>query len=81
MRSMLKISTASFFIYVFHEPWMGYIAKLGMKFFQPTGIWLYVAPLFLVLLTVGYSCAAYLVLQKIAPRFLNFITGARNKKI
>ena len=79
MRGMLKIAAASFFIYVFHEPWMGYIAKLGMKIFQPTGIWLYVAPLLLVLLTVGYSYASFFILQKIAPRFLNIITGSRNK--
>ncbi len=80
MQNMLKISAASFFIYVFHEPWMGYIAKLMIKIFQPSGVWLYIDPLLLVLLTVSYSYASYLILQKIAPHFLNFITGSRNKK-
>ena len=74
---MYKISFASFFIYLFHEPWMGYIAQIGMKAIQPQGILLYISPIVLVMVTICYSYAAYLILKKVSPRFLNVITGLR----
>lgn len=74
-----KISTASFFIYAFHEPWMGYILKIIYKMVNPSGIANFIAPFVLVVMTVAYSYAAYILLKKYAPRLLSLLTGARNK--
>ena len=74
---LTKISAASFFIYVFHEPWMGYIAKLTISTLRPEGFWVYTLPIILGLFAVGFSYSAYLILKRIAPRFLNVATGAR----
>lgn len=79
LKLLCKIAAVSFFIYVFHEPWMGYIAQVGMKILQPQGGWIVIAPLFLVLFTIGFSYAACWILQKTAPVFLNVITGSRSK--
>lgn len=77
MNWLVKISVASFFIYLFHEPWLGYIHGVFFKFFHPTGIVCYILPWFFCALAVGYSYVAYLVLKKIAPKLLSFITGSR----
>lgn len=79
MWRLFKIATASFFIYVFHEPWMGYIASISIRLFQPHGVLIYLIPLMLVFFTISYCYATYIILQKMMPQFLNFITGARNK--
>ena len=77
VRLLTKISTASFFIYVFHEPWMGYIAKLTISTFRPEGFGIYPLPIILGLVTVGFSYSAYIILKRIAPHFLNVATGSR----
>lgn len=77
VRLLTKISVASFFIYVFHEPWMGYIAKLTINTLRPEGFWVYPLPIILGLFTVGFSYSAYLILKRIASRFLNVATGSR----
>ena len=77
MNWLVKISAASFFIYLFHEPWLGYIHGVFFKFVHSNGIVCYILPLFFCTLAVGYSYVAYLVLKKIAPNLLNFITGSR----
>ena len=77
VRILTKISAASFFIYVFHEPWMGYIAKLTISTLRPEFFWVYLLPIMLGLLTVGFSYSTYLILKRIAPRFLNVTTGSR----
>ena len=77
MNWLVKISVASFFIYLFHEPWLGYIHGVFFKFVHPTGFVCYLLPWFFCALAVGYSYIAYLVLKKIAPTLLSFITGSR----
>lgn len=77
LRLLMKIGAASFFIYAFHEPWMGYIMKLMFKMFNPTGLSLYIAPFFFVSLALSYSYAVFVILHRIAPGFLNLITGSR----
>lgn len=79
LKLLFKIAAVSFFIYVFHEPWMGYIAQVGMKILHPQGGWIFIAPLFLVLFTIGFSYTACGFCKKTAPRFLNIITGSRSK--
>ena len=34
---LTAVSTASFFIYAFHEPWMGYVLKISYKVLHPSG--------------------------------------------
>lgn len=79
-RLFSTIAAASFFIYVFHEPWMGYIVQLTIKELHPTGLVAYFMPLLFAAVTMGYSYAAYAILQHMAPAFLNVITGARAKR-
>lgn len=79
-RLFSTIAAASFFIYVFHEPWMGYIVQLTIKALHPTGLVAYIMPLLFVAVTVCYSYTAYAILQHVSPAFLNIITGARAKR-
>lgn len=77
MAWLVKISTASFFIYLFHEPWLGYVIGMFFKFIHPAGWVCYLMPWFFCVLAVGYSYFAYIILKKWTPRFLNVITGSR----
>lgn len=77
MTWLAKISTASFFIYLFHEPWLGYIQGMFFKFVHPTGVFCYFMPWFFCALAVGYSYVAYLILKRFVPKLLNAMTGAR----
>lgn len=79
LRLLYKIAVVSFFIYVFHEPWMGYAAQIVIKITQPHGISAYMAPFVLVVFAIGISYAAYWILYKTASRFLNVIIGSRAK--
>lgn len=74
---LIKISKVSFFIYLFHEPWLGYLQGMFFKFIQPSGFVCYLMPWLFCLLAVAYSYIAYLVLNKIFPKLLNIMTGAR----
>lgn len=76
---LTTVSTASFFIYAFHEPWMGYVLKISYKVLHPSGLILYIAPFILVAFATAYSYAAYVLLKRYAPRLLNLLTGARSK--
>ena len=76
---LTAVSTASFFIYAFHEPWMGYVLKISYKALHPSGLILYIAPFILVAFATAYSYAAYALLKRYAPRLLNLLTGARSK--
>lgn len=77
LHGLVKISTASFFIYLFHEPWLGYAEGMFFKFVHPTGILCYMMPWFFCAFSVGYSYVAYLVLKRYTPKLLNVMTGAR----
>lgn len=77
MTWLVKISTASFFIYLFHEPWLGYVQGMFFKFVHPTGFFCYLMPWFFCALAVGYSYIAYLILKRFVPKLLNAMTGAR----
>lgn len=46
---------------------------------NPSGIANFIAPFVLVVMTVAYSYAAYILQKKYAPRLLSLLTGARNK--
>ena len=71
------IAGISFFIYAFHEPWLGYIMKISFKVLHPSGIMLYLAPFAYVAIAIGYSSLAYVILKKITPRLLAVLTGSR----
>lgn len=74
---LMKISVASFFIYLFHEPWLGYFIGMFFKYVHPSGAMSYFMPWFFCAFAVGYSYVAYLILKKIAPKLLSIITGSR----
>ena len=74
---LMKISKVSFFIYLFHEPWLGYLQGLSFKFIHPSGLVGYLMPWLFCLLAVAYSYIAYMVFKKICPKLLNVMTGAR----
>ncbi len=74
---LMKVSKASFFIYLFHEPWLGYFHGVIFKYWQPGGGSIYVLSWFSCAFAVCYSYAIYKLLNKHFPRFLNFITGSR----
>ncbi len=77
MTWLVKISTASFFIYLFHEPWLGYVIGMFFKFVHPTGLLCYIMPWFFCALATAYSYIAYLILKRFVPKLLNVMTGAR----
>lgn len=77
MKWLVNISTASFFIYLFHEPWLGYIQGMFFKFIHPTGLICYAMPWLFCVLAVAYSYITYLILKRISPKLLNIMTGAR----
>ena len=77
MTWLVNISAASFFVYLFHEPWLGYIQGMFFKFVHPTGFFCYLMPWLFCALAVGYSYIAYLILKRFVPKLLNAMTGAR----
>ncbi len=77
LKTLKKIAGISFFIYAFHEPWLGYIMKLSFKIIPFSGILLYLAPFIFVAVAVAYSYVAYMLLWKFAPRILKVLTGSR----
>lgn len=77
MKWLVDISVASFFIYLFHEPWLGYIQGMFFKFIYPKGIICYIMPWFFCAFSITYSYIAYLLLKKVAPKLLRVIIGAR----
>ena len=77
-RWLTAISAASFFIYAFHEPWMGYVLKISYKVLHPSGFILYATPFILVTFASAYSYIAYAILKRYTPRLLGLLTGARS---
>lgn len=77
---LFKISIASFFIYAFHEPFMGYMIGIFFKIIKiDSNFIIYILPFFFVLITILFSYMAYFILNKICPQFLKIITGSRSK--
>lgn len=80
LKWLYKIAVASFFIYVFHEPFMGYMIGGFFKVIEiDSNFILYFLPFFFVLFTILFSYIAYSILNKICPQFLRIITGSRSK--
>lgn len=77
LKFLIKLSQASFFIYLFHEPWMGYAVKLFFKFFRLEGFLAYIFPWVLCLTTIMCSYVVYLGLKRFVPRLLSVAVGSR----
>ena len=77
LKWLFAMAGASFFIYLFHEPWLGYLIGILFKALHPSGLILWILPWILVTAAVCYSYFVYLILNKYAPRLLSFITGSR----
>lgn len=74
---LAKLPKAAFFIYLFHEPMMGYIQKLFYKAFAPAGWTQYVLFWFFPLLALIISYIVFQILRRLTPNFLGLITGNR----
>lgn len=78
LRMPVFFANASFFVYATHEPWLLLIKKFSFYIFQPSAevsyILLFIVP---ALLIIGLSLAAYYIMSKYMPRFLNIVTGGR----
>lgn len=76
---LLRLSEYSFFIYLFHEPIMGYIQKIWFKFIdlpsysQIVLFWLF--PILILLVSVF----VYKILSRYCPSILNVLIGGRIK--
>lgn len=76
---LLRLSEYSFFIYLFHEPIMGYIQKIWFKnihlpvFSQSVLFWLF--PLLILLVSIF----VYKILKRYCPRLLKSLIGGRIK--
>ena len=76
---LLRLSEYSFFIYLFHEPIMGYIQKIWFKFVdlplysQVVLFWLF--PILVLLVSVF----VYKILFRCCPSILNILIGGRIK--
>lgn len=74
-RILLYLSEFSFFIYLFHEPLMGYIQKMFYNFFV-VPVWMqYVLFWCFPLVTLCISIIVYKVLKRCTPKFLYIIIG------
>lgn len=74
---LAKITEASFFVYLFHEPWLGYIQKVFYKVVQlpdwTVSFMIFVFPI--IILIVGMLL--YNFMRRFVPGFLGVLTGAR----
>lgn len=72
-----KITGASFFIYLFHEPWLGYLQKACYRFVHlpewTACFMLFVFPI--IILMTGYLF--YSFLKRYMPKTLSMLTGSR----
>lgn len=76
---IFKISSASFFIYLFHEPWLGYAMGAFFKLYQPSScVLIMILPITFFIVAICYSYLAYNLLSKYFPKFYMIITGARS---
>ncbi|MDR3128893.1 MAG: acyltransferase [Tannerellaceae bacterium] len=73
------LSTAAFFVFAVHEPWlMGPARTLVFVWLNPSSDAALTAWYFVIVITVVLcGLGSYYVLRKISPSFTNFITGGR----
>lgn len=74
---LLKISAASFFIYLAHEPWISYIQSFFFKNFCLPEFVLIAMPWFFLLIALSYTYIGYNVLAKYSPSLYKLLTGTR----
>lgn len=74
---LLKITAASFFIYLAHEPWISYIQTFFFKYITLPEAILIVMPWIFVFVAFCYSYLGYYVLSKYAPPIYRILTGSR----
>lgn len=77
VKTLAKLGSYSFFIYLFHEPTFNIIKKLGIKFVgcsEPALIVLYLLCPFIM---AAISITVAILLQKIMPKVYSIIVGGR----
>ena len=76
---LLRLSEYSFFIYLFHEPIMGYIQKIWFKFIDlPSNSQIVLFWMFPILILL-VSVFVYKILSRYCPSILNVLIGGRIK--
>ncbi|MBF0648771.1 MULTISPECIES: acyltransferase family protein [Dysgonomonas] len=72
------LSSASFFLFAFHEPWLDFLRRFLFVYIKPASelefLFIYFIP---TLFIIALSLLVYFLLKKIIPRFTNIITGGR----
>lgn len=74
---LLKITAASFFIYLAHEPWISYIQSFFFKYISLSEAILVVMPWIFVFIAFCYSYLGHYLLSKYAPPIYRILTGSR----
>lgn len=73
-KKLFAFTSYSFFLYVFHEPFLSFLEKTLMKFVGITDLYCYVLA---STLTIFISIIVGYFLKKKASRFYSFLTGGR----
>lgn len=74
---ILKITAASFFIYLSHEPWISYIQSFFFKYISLPEAILLAMPWIFVFIALCYTYAGHYLLSKYAPPIYRILTGSR----
>jgi len=75
------LGTTSFFVFAFHEPFMGFVQRVIIKVYLPTNdltklFFFFAIPLLVIVVALGL----FTLLNRILPRFTAIITGGRASK-
>lgn len=74
---LIKITAASFFIYLAHEPWISYIQSFFFKYITLPETILVVMPWLFVFIAFCYTYVGHYLLSKYAPPIYKLLTGSR----
>jgi surface polysaccharide O-acyltransferase-like enzyme len=73
-----RLGMASFFVYAVHEPLLTIIKKVAYRVLQPDSSVVILMLYFLIpTITIVIAVAGYWYLRKLAPGFVNIVTGGR----
>jgi peptidoglycan/LPS O-acetylase OafA/YrhL len=74
---LLKITSASFFIYLAHEPWISYIQSFFFKYVSLPEAILVIMPWIFVFIAFCYTYVGHYLLSKYTPSIYRILTGSR----
>ena len=74
---LLGFAAFSFSIYIFHEPMLGRVRKVFVRFFPATPAFQLLLYVFVPILIIIYCVTLSVLLKKYFPRFYAILTGNR----